>query len=431
MVYVHVISKGGVNMKKMLIVGMVIIGSLALIAGCANPLADDEGGTAAARSVSGLELETGLGQIDVSWLELSGNFREYQLRITPEGGDTELHILGRKDEGERISFTASDLSPGTEYSFEVRIVANNGRVAEAGPSDTATALGLNDVTVENFSVSGGVGSITATWIDPKGAWDTVELVLSSEGQADQELSVEKGTERAVFSGGLESGEYTITARIAIDGTASTKYAEASDDVEGLDDAVIGMTIVWTDDQFAGRFLHMFNVEVPEGEEEIADTDWPGVQSTNYFGVNTVTLDGAIGASVIVHNDAGQQTQDIILSGGGTYLFESNLMRTATAASGVTVRWPEEIDGKSYNRVWYWDVEGAGNADSKYGWDTRPDLTAVDGWFEYTIADATAVGSFRPDDGSGAEFSALPISSAGIWEFQSTDKTEVTYSFVKQ
>ncbi|GAB6091475.1 fibronectin type III domain-containing protein [Spirochaeta dissipatitropha] len=415
-------------MKKMLIAGIVILGALALIAGCANPLADSDGGTAAGRSVSGLELEAGLGQIDVSWLELSGNFREYQLRITPEGGDTELHMLGRKDDGEKISFTASDLVSGTEYSFEVRIIANNGRVAEAGTSDVATPLGLDDVAVLDFSVSGGVGSITATWTDPKGAWDTVELLLSSEGKDDQEMSVEKGTERAVFSDDLESGEYTITARIAIDGTQSTKSAEASDDVEGLDDAVIGMTFVWTDDQFAGRYLHMFNVEVPEGEDGIDDTTWPGVQSTNYFGVNTVTLDGAIGASVLIHTNSGTQTPDLVLSGGGTYLFESNLIRTASADSGVTVRWPEEIDGKSYNRVWYWDAEGA---DDIGDWGGRPDLTAVDGWFEYTIADATAVGNFRPDDGTGNEFSPLPISSAGTWVFESTDKAEVSYSFEKQ
>ncbi|MFW6364076.1 MAG: fibronectin type III domain-containing protein, partial [Spirochaeta sp.] len=118
-------------MKKMLIAGFTVLAVIALIAGCANPLTDADGGVLA---VTDLTASAAHDSADISWVEPNGDFASAEVTVSAEGQDD---ITRTVDKGE-AQVSLDSLVPETTYTVSVALVAANGTVSEKAVSKEFT-----------------------------------------------------------------------------------------------------------------------------------------------------------------------------------------------------------------------------------------------------------------------------------------------------
>lgn len=121
-------------MKKLFVLGISILALLIVSVGCANPLVGSDGGAVV---VSDLVAAAGVAKVDLTWTDPEVSFSGLKVEYSAEGVET-VTVDVAKGDG---ALSVTDLTAGTEYTFVVKTVAENGVVAAEGASITATPKG--------------------------------------------------------------------------------------------------------------------------------------------------------------------------------------------------------------------------------------------------------------------------------------------------
>lgn len=147
-----------------------------------------------------------------------------------------------------------------------------------------------------------------------------------------------------------------------------------------------------------------------GNDGQATTSWPGEQMNDEGkGWFSISISDATETNIIFSDSGGNQTDDLYRSGNGYYkdgVWTSNLPEEA---GGLTVHY-RNTTGWNIPTVYFWGNDSS----AETSWPGEPMTAEGDGWFVYTIDDASESNLIFSDNGA-AQTSDLFRDSDGWYE----------------
>ena len=167
------------------------------------------------------EAQAGDGEVTLSWNEVVGDVTRYE--VSMDGGNQWVTA----DSSTGHTFTG--LTNGTEYTFKVRAVNDNGNGAAATTKATPVAQIILPSAPENFTAVAGDGQVTLSWDEVEGDIIRYEVSMNNGTRWVQASSNTSHT----FTGLINGRTYTFKVRaISSEGSgeASTTTATPVEEV---------------------------------------------------------------------------------------------------------------------------------------------------------------------------------------------------------
>lgn len=196
-----------------------IIVSALLLSGC-NQLLDFWEATGAGSppdEVTNLSASATDSQVTLTWSDPGdSDFDHVNVSWTPGGA-----VVREVGPGTQ-SYTAVELTNGTEYIFTVRTVDAAGNVSD-GKAITATPQKSTAGEVTDLSASASDGEVILSWSDPSNSGlDQIEITWDPADGESQPTLVSPGTENSTVTGLTNGTSYTFTVKtVHTSGNTST------------------------------------------------------------------------------------------------------------------------------------------------------------------------------------------------------------------
>lgn len=194
----------------------------------------------------------------------------------------------------------------------------------------------------------------------------------------------------LYTGGFSVSQSVTIKAIAYDAEQLSSPIVTAEFV--FNPAPDGLTVHFQPDGYDDPEIYFWGV-TPSGQT----TSWPGVVMTDEGdGWYSYTLDGAECANVIFSNNGASQTQDLSRCSEGWYVDGTWHDTKPESGGGLTIHFKKPA-GWGTARMHYWNVTPASVPGTNW-----PGVQMIDegnGWWSYTIADASCTNIVFNDNGA--------------------------------